>query len=145
MTIKVKWLIENRVMLSKFSEEIDSKQIVDYLDISLAMRDDANEANGKNGFLVHTITDGTQVTKQSSDLGTLRKIMSSLRQQRVGWSLYVSDSRIDRFMSSMAHQFGGIRYQSFATMDDAIGFLRENDTSLADVLIPPLDFAFPDN
>lgn len=143
MTIKVKWLIENRVMLAQFSDEIDSEQIARYLDKSLAMRDVANEVNGRDA-LVHTITDGTGVTKQSSDLGTIRKIMTSLRQQSVGWSLYVSENKIDRFMSAMAHQFGGIRYQSFATMEEAIEFLKENDVTLKDMFDESLDFSFPD-
>ena len=130
MSITVQWLIENRVMLVHFSGEIDSEQILAYLDESLAMRDKANEVNGVNGPLVHTISDGTKVTKQAVDLGTIRKIMKSLRQQRVGWSFYVSENRMDRFVSSLAHQFGGIRYQSFATMAEAIQFLLDNDRDL---------------
>lgn len=139
MPITVRWMVKNRVMLSTFSGEIDSEQIIAYLEESLVMRDDANEANGEHGFLVHTITDGTGVTKQNVDLGTIRKIMTSLRQQRVGWSLYVSENRIDRFISSLAHQFGGIRYQAFETMEDAIGFLRHNDSDLQEALDVPIE------
>ncbi|MGB7340044.1 MAG: hypothetical protein WBC91_14205 [Phototrophicaceae bacterium] len=145
MTIKVKWLIENHVMLSQFSEMIDSEQIIRYLDKSMAMRDEANEANGKNGVLIHTITDTNGVTRQNLDLKTLRQIMKSLRQQRVGWSLQVSTNAMDRFMSSMAHQFGGIRYQSFTTMDEAIDFLRKNEVLLEGMLHKGLDFSFPDD
>ena len=139
MPITVKWIVENRVMLSTFVGEIDSEQIIGYLDESMAMRDAANEINGEHGLLVHTITDGTRVTKQSTDLGTVRKIMKSLRSQRVGWSLYVSENRMDRFITSLAHQFGGIRYQAFETMGDAIQFLRENDSSLHDDLSVPIE------
>ncbi|GAB5491161.1 MAG: hypothetical protein Phog2KO_13760 [Phototrophicaceae bacterium] len=148
MTIKVKWLVENRILLAEFSEEIDSEQIIDYLDKSMAMRDTANEANaaaettGRNSALVHTITDGNGVTKQSVNLKTIREIMKSLRQQRIGWSIYVSENQLDRFVSSMAHQFGGIRYRAFATMDEALEFLRSTQPELEEILDKPLDFTF---
>lgn len=142
MTIKVKWLVDNRILLAEFSGEIDSKQVIDYLDKSMAMRDVANEANGRNGALVHTITEGNKVTKQRVNLKTIREIMKSLREQRIGWSLYISENRADRFVSSMAHQFAGIRYRSFATMDEGLDFLRSNQDDLKDILDETLDFSF---
>jgi hypothetical protein len=134
MTITVRWLIENRVMLSDFIGEVDSEQVLEYLEKSFAMRDQANAANGEYGYLVHTITDATRVTKQNVDLVTAQKIMTSLREQRIGWSLFVSPNRLHRFISGMSHQFGGIRFQAFETLDEAIAFLKENDAALADAL-----------
>lgn len=134
MTITVRWLIENRVLLSEFVDEVDSQQLIDYLEKSFAMRDQANTANGEYGYLVHTITDATRVTKQNLDLAAAQKIMKSLREQRIGWSLFVSTNRLHRFMSGMSHQFGGIRFQAFETLDEAVQFLKKNDDSLADAL-----------
>lgn len=141
MTIHVRWLVENRIILAHFSEDINGEQLRTYLDVSFEMRDTANEIQGEFGDFVHTITDGTEITKQAVDLGTIQQIMQSLRSQKVGWSLYVSPKGMDRFLSSLAHQFAGIRFQSFATMDEAIQFLRENDESLQEALNAPLDFS----
>lgn len=144
MTIQVKWLVENHVLFAHFSNAIDSEQIINYLDKSMAMRDKAIEVNGEDGALIHTITDSRAVVEQNLDLKTAYSIMKSLRKQRIGWSIQVTDNRVDRFTSSMAHQFGGIRYQSFSTMDEAIDFLRNNDVLLDGILDDDLDFTFPD-
>jgi hypothetical protein len=141
MTTAVRWLVENRIILSHFSGAIDSEQLLAYLEVSFAMRDAANEANGKYGQLVHTISDGSQITSQVASLPNVQKIMKSLREQKVGWSLYVSPNRLDRLVSSVAHQVGGIRYKAYDTMDKAIQFTRDNDDSLAEVLASPLDFS----
>jgi len=139
MTIHCRWLVKNQVILSHFVDEVGTQQVLDYIDKSFAMRDAANEINGKFGPLVHTITDATELTEQKIDFSTARKIMSSLREQRVGWSLYVGSNKIDQFFAAMAHQFAGVRYKTFSSVEEAISFLKETDESLREPLSKPLN------
>lgn len=141
MAIYVRWLVENQVMLTHFVDDIDAEQLHAYLDKSFAMRDAANAANGAYGNLVHTITDASRVTEQNIDLATTQRMMKSLREQRVGWSLYIARNRVDAFIASLAHQFGGIRFKTFNSVDETIAFLADNDESLHDVLTQPLDLS----
>ncbi|MEL6408608.1 MAG: hypothetical protein AAFR81_29845, partial [Chloroflexota bacterium] len=88
MPIYVRWLVENQVMLVHMVGTIDANDVLAYLERSFEMRDQANEVNGVNGPLVHTISDTSAITQQNIDLKTAQKIMTSLKSQKIGWSLY---------------------------------------------------------
>ena len=141
MPIEVRWLIKNQVILTHLIGQVSAQEIADYIDKSFVMRDKANEANGQYGALIHTVTDATRVESQKTDLGTLSRTMKSLRRQRVGWSLYVTSNRFERFASTLLHQFAGVRFQSFDTMQEALTFLRISDDSLCSTLTDRLDLS----
>ncbi|MEL6309037.1 MAG: hypothetical protein AAFQ52_12915, partial [Chloroflexota bacterium] len=122
------------VMLVHMVGTIDANDVLAYLERSFEMRDQANEVNGVNGPLVHTISDTSAITQQNIDLKTAQKIMKSLKSQKIGWSLYVSTDRVQIFFSSLAHQFGGIRFKPFSTIEDALDFLREANDQLDEAL-----------
>lgn len=130
MPIYVRWLVQNQIILVHMVGELGTEQLLPYIDKSFAMRDQANEENGVHGPLVHTITDGRGITKQNIDLKTTQQIMKSLKTQRIGWSIYVSTDRVQVFFASLAHQFGGIRFKSFGTVEEALDFLRGADARL---------------
>ncbi len=130
MEYQLSWLIENRIILVKFVGVMDSKAMQAYLEESFAMRDQANEANGVNGPLVHTITDSLDVTGSKLGLSDIRSMMTQLRDQKVGWSIFVSDKMIDRLFASIGHQFVGVRHREFATMEEGFEFLENNDPTL---------------
>lgn len=136
MPYEVTWLVENRVMLARHYGVLTSEDLQAYLEESFAMRDHANEVLGKDGPLVHTLTDATEMESQTLGLGDMKSIVANLRQQRVGWSVYVNPDTVTRFLSSVGHQLVRVRYKAFSTMPEALAFLQEVDETLPELKMP---------
>lgn len=132
MAYHVKWLLENRIMLITYEGVVTKADIQNYLTETMDMRDRANARLGPNGPLVHTITDARRMTKSEMSLKESLNMVSIVRQQRVGWSLYIPASRLDKFFASLGHQLVGVRFNSFQTVNEAIRFLIDNDETLED-------------
>lgn len=132
MPYQVSWLLENRIMLIQHIGLVTTAEMQEVLKESFEMRDRANAALGPTGPLVHTITDATQLDKYNVSTAESQKMAKALRQQRVGWAIFVSPNRIISFLAGVGHQMAGVRYRAFDSMDKAITFLRTHDDTLAD-------------
>lgn len=130
MPYDVQWLVPDRVMYVRYIGVFTRDDLYAYLEKSLAMRDEANERLGVGGPLVHTLTDGRDMVKNEMELKDVQSSLRSLRHQKVGWSVFVHESRLNRFIVSIAHQLVGVRHYICATMDEAVKFLRDNDDTL---------------
>lgn len=139
MPYAVRWLVPDRVMLSIHYGVMDRDDMQNYITESMGMRDEVNARTGFGGALVHTITDARFLDKTEAQLKDVQGMLRSLRAQKVGWSVYVSPSAINRFLVSVAHQFVGVRHYICPTLEDAITFLTTNDDSL-----PPMSAADAD-
>lgn len=136
MGYQLLWLIQDRVIYIRQFGVINRDELIRYLDESMVMRDEANARLGEGGPLVHTITDARAVEKNELQLSDLQTMLHSLRAQRVGWSIYVNESKIVRFLASVAHQMVGVRHSMCSSMEDALAFLNKVDETL-----PPLTMA----
>jgi hypothetical protein len=71
---------------------------------------------------------GTQHVIAACQQADTQGMLKSLRQQRVGWSVFVHPGKLERFFSSIGHHWVGVRHREFATIQDAIDFIREDAT-----------------
>ncbi|MDZ4769663.1 MAG: hypothetical protein SGJ24_11085 [Chloroflexota bacterium] len=139
MPYAVKWLIPDRLMLSIHYGVVSSDDMMAYIDESMAMRDAANDKNGVGGALVHTLTDARAMTRVEIKLKDMQGVLRALRGQKVGWSVYVNPSAVDRFVVSVSHQMVGVRHYICATMEEALTFLTTNDETLPAVSVTAVD------
>lgn len=139
MPCAVTWLVPNRIMLSVYHGVVNGPEMLDYIATSMQMRDEANQQNGPLGDLVHTITDARLLKKTDLKLKDVQSVLRSLRMQKVGWSVYVSPSQIDRFTVSIAHQMVGVRHYICPKMEDALQFLQTNDDRMPPVTLEQVD------
>ena len=133
MPYSIEWLVPNRVMYVRQFGKITRDEMDRYLEESFTIRDQGNEANGINGPLVHTITDAREVEHTDIKLKDVDKMLRSMRKQRVGWSIYVNSSPIERFLVSIAHQLMGVRYACFATLEEGLNFLAAQEDGLSNI------------
>ncbi|MCB9452103.1 MAG: hypothetical protein H6672_11740 [Anaerolineaceae bacterium] len=131
MPYQVSWLVPNRIILTRYFGVFTSEDLKAYLDESLQMRDDAIATLGEDGALIHTLTDARKLERYTIGFADVQGMLKSLRQQRVGWSIFVHPGKMERFFSSIGHHWTGVRHREFATIEEAITFLKE-DTSLPD-------------
>lgn len=136
MPYTVSWIVPNRIILTRYHGVFTSEDLRSYLEESLQMRDDAIAALGEDGALIHTLTDARQLDRYTIGLADIQGMLKSLRQQRVGWSVFVHPGKMERFFSSIGHHWVGVRHREFATIEDAIVFLKE-DASLPDFSYVP--------
>lgn len=132
MAYKISWLLENRIMLITYDGVLSKADLQNYLSETMDMRDRANAKLGLNGPLVHTITDARRMTKNEMSLKEALNMLTMVRKQRVGWSIYIPATKLDKFFASLGHQLVGVRFNSFETVNDAIKFLIDTDESLGE-------------
>jgi hypothetical protein len=133
MPYSIEWLVPNRVMYIRHFGVLTREELSRYLEESFALRDQGNEANGISGPLVHTITDARGLEKNEMKLKDVDKMLRTMRKQRVGWSIYVNSSPVERFLVSIAHQLMGVRYACFATLEEGLNFLAVQEDSLSNI------------
>lgn len=133
MPYQADWLIPDRVMLLKYIGVLTSEDVKHCLDETLNMRDEANARLGEYGPLVHTITDATGLESYALRLPDMKSMLTSLRDQRVGWSIFVHPSRAERFMAAVGHHWVGVRHREVATMAEALKFLK-SDTTVSEAI-----------
>lgn len=133
------WIIENRVMLIRHFGIVTMPDLSGSLKETFEMRDAANSVLGENGPLVHTITDATEADYQNPSLSESQRMTKALRQQRVGWSIFVTPNRLNGFLAGIGHQMAGVRYRSFDSIEKAIDFLKTNDDTLTNVSFPAIE------
>lgn len=131
MSYKISWVLENRIMLIQYEGLLTRAELQTYLAETMDMRDRANAILGEGGPLVHTITDARRMTKTELSLPEALKVVKMVRDQRVGWAIYIPSGKLDMFFSSLGHQIAGVRYRSFPTIAEGIDFLRKSDDTLA--------------
>lgn len=130
MSYELSWLVEKRVTLARFSGTITAEEIQSFMTEQHALI-----AEGIP--LVHHINNTTETDKIEAKLGTLQAMMKMFKQpEGLGWHLEVNPRPVSRMMASLSLQFAGARYKVFSTVDEAIAFLQENDTTLPPIKAP---------
>jgi hypothetical protein len=139
MPFTVKWLVPDRIILSVHYGVMSAEENTRYIDESMALRDEANARGGVGAPLIHTLTDSRHLVRSEANLKEMQAAMKTLRIQKVGWSVYVNPRPVDRFFVSVFHQIAGIRHFITGSMDDAVRFLVENDSTLPPLTVAEID------
>jgi hypothetical protein len=125
MTYQITWLLENRI-LYVLNTGIGTAE-----DVVNSTREVKTLLEQSRPF-VHMIVDGQQEANDIK-LGDLLTILrTSPASPNLGWFIYVSESKMNRFFGSMASQMTGAQTKAFATLAEALAFLQHVDQSLPD-------------
>lgn len=128
MPFEVGWLVENRVILTRYTGVIAV--------------DDIHEQMGQTKSLmlqgtplIHSIIDLSQIEKwpplnvvnefRTTEIGDVRL--------KMGWSIIVADNMLLKFGTSLFTPIFKLRQRVFSTLDEALTFLQGEDHTL-----PPL-------
>ena len=128
MPYKVQWLVEKRVVLSRYEGIVTIEDA----------RGQVSEANAllRDGIpLTHSIVDMSTVEKlpslqlASEFMGT---DMSEVRD-KLGWTIVITNNKFLKFASSLFVPIFKVRQRFFGSLDETLAFLQEEDNTL-----PPL-------
>lgn len=128
MPYKVEWLVEKRVMLSRYEGIVSIEDA----------RGQVSEGNAllRQGIpLTHSIIDMSAVEKLPS-LQLASEFMStdmSEVRDKLGWTIIITNNKFLKFASSLFVPMFKVRQRFFGTLDEALAFLQGEDDTL-----PPL-------
>ncbi|MBI1281477.1 MAG: hypothetical protein GC179_25345 [Anaerolineaceae bacterium] len=129
MPYEVSWYIERRVVSTVLTGD-------------LSLRDAESASLLTSEFilkgqppLVHLIADTTNLGKFPTNLSLLNGEASHhLRNPLLGWMIVISSSTATRFVSSIMTQVARVRFRMFATWDQSIDFLLNQDETLRELM-----------
>jgi len=128
MAYKVEWLVEKRVLLSRYEGVITIEDA----------RGQVREGNTllRQGIpLTHSVIDLSAVEKLPS-LQLASEFMStdmSEVRDKLGWTIVITNNKFLKFASALFVPMFKVRQRFYGSMDEALAFLQEDDTTL-----PPL-------
>jgi hypothetical protein len=125
MAYEISWLVEQRLILITFNGVLTQEDL-------FALSKDAFDMAEAGTAPVHSISDGTHMTATEVGIGDLKKVMGN-RSTKSGWSVTVTPGRMDRFLASIANQLLGMKSRHFATLQEAIDFLKDIDPTLPEI------------
>jgi hypothetical protein len=130
MAYLVKWLVEGRVICNTPNGIVTADDIKSsYAQIHTLL--DAGQP------YIHVITDATHMEQNTIGLGDLIGIINSAPSSpNMGWSIYISKSKLDRFFASVSTQINQTRSREFNNIADGIAFLQEQDPTLPPIPLP---------
>lgn len=125
MPYEISWLVEKRVLYTRMYGYVTGEDLRNNnADMQVFVQD--------SELLLHTITDATETT--GTDMG-LRDLQNTqfTSVDNLGWGIYISPSKMNRFFASVITQLSKKRGRQFETLGEALKFLNEMDDTL-----PPL-------
>jgi len=128
MPYKVEWLVEKRILLSRYYGILSMEDA----------RGQVREGNAhlREGIpLTHSIIDMSAVEKLPS-LQLASEFMStdlSEVRDKLGWTIVITNNKFLKFASSLFVPMFKVRQRFFGSLDEALAFLQEEDSTL-----PPL-------
>ena len=129
MAYETKWLLPGRVIYMANRGAITVEELQDE---SLRLIELLEEGEGP---LVHLLTDVTELGEFPISVGVLnRASIDALRHPKMGWLLVITDNRMLKYLGSMVTGLSGVRYRAFTSVDEALAFLNEVDSTLPDLL-----------
>lgn len=129
MPFDVSWYVERRVVKTVLSGNLTLR---DAEAASLMTSDFLLKGSPP---LVHLIADTTELEKFPTNLSLINGEASHhLRNPLLGWTIVISSSTATRFVSSIMTQVARVRFRMFATWEQSIDFLVQQDSTLVDLL-----------
>jgi hypothetical protein len=123
MSYEVKWLLENRIVYVLNAGVGNAEDVINSMREAIALLDSGEPPVH---MVVESQTEGSDISL--ADLLTI--IRSSPKSTNIGWAVFVSENKMNRFFGSMGTQISGIQTKTFPTMAEAIAFLKRADITL---------------
>ncbi len=125
MAYKTVWLVKDRVLLSTFSGIITQPELESFIA-------EVRSEIAKGRPLVHHISDSLGLEKLELSIKTFRSLLSAYKMiGELGWQVDVNKNSLNKMLSGLGAQFVRIRARTFASMEEAVNFLKEIDPTLA--------------
>ncbi|MEO8613368.1 MAG: hypothetical protein ABI690_36090 [Chloroflexota bacterium] len=130
MAYQVTWLVENRIVHVLNSGVANAEDVVNSMREAIALLD---SGEAPVHMLVESQTEGSDIS-----LGDLLKIIrNNPKSTNIGWAVFVSENKMNRFFGSMGTQISGVQTKTFPTMAEAIAFLKRADITLPEMISLP--------
>jgi len=128
MPYAISWLVDKRVIYSRLYGFITGEELS-------AQRVEMEPLIQNSDQLLYIITDATDSTGTNLGLRDLQKTQFA-DATNLGWAVYISPKKMDRFFASVITQLLKKRSREFATLDEGIRFLQSVDETLPPIPMP---------
>jgi hypothetical protein len=128
MPYKVSWLVDKRVIYTRLYGLVTSEELS-------AQKEQMDPLIQSSDQLLYIITDGSDTTGTSMGLRDLQKTQFA-DAANLGWAVYISPKKMDRFFASVITQLLKKRSREFATLEEGIRFLQSVDETLPPIPLP---------
>ena len=128
MPYQTGWYVESRIILTRYTGIIRVEDIRGQIDETRTLIEEGIP-------LVHSIIDLSQIEKWPplNVVNEFRSMDIESVRERMGWSIIVANNMVLKFGSSLFAPIFNLRQRIFSTVDEALTFLYENDSTLPDV------------
>jgi len=133
MPYTISWLVEKRIVYIHTYGLLTGEELV-------AQNLEIQKFVPEHEHLLNIITDGTDTTGTNMGLRDLQKTQFST-VDNLGWAIYISPSKMNRFFASVITQLSQKRGRQFATLDEGLKFLQDMDDTLPPLTAPDKTYA----
>jgi len=123
MPHSMNWYVEGHIVYARFEGVVTIDEFREFMAKLFSYFDQSP------ALLVHVIADNRRITRSLS----IREIVSVVKKphEKMGWYIEVNTNiNPVRFISNIASQVFRIRNRTFATLDEATAFLKNQDQSI---------------
>ena len=128
MPWEISWLVEKRITYTRMYGFITGEELI-------AQKTEMEKYIQQSEHLLHMISDATDSTGTNMGLRDLQKTQFA-DAPNLGWAVYISPKKMDRFFASVITQLMKKRSREFATLQEGIQFLQEVDETLPSIPMP---------
>jgi hypothetical protein len=124
MPFHIGWYVEQQVIYARLEGDLTPEEYQACLRASAAMLQTVHEGQ------VHILNDVAQIRRMPNLFETIRSVPKT-PQPQMGWMLTIGESNtLRRFWSDLFARIAPIRYRRFETVDQALEFLRQEDSHI---------------
>ena len=128
MPWEISWLVEKRITYTRMYGFITGEELI-------AQKTEMEKYIQQSEHILHMISDATDSTGTNMGLRDLQKTQFA-DAPNLGWAVYISPKKMDRFFASVITQLMKKRSREFATLQEGIQFLQEVDETLPSIPMP---------
>ena len=128
MPWEISWLVEKRITYTRMYGFITGEELI-------AQKTEMEKYIQQSEHILHMISDATDSTGTNMGLRDLQKTQFA-DAPNLGWAVYISPKKMDRFFASVITQLMKKRSREFATLQEGIQFLQDVDETLPSIPMP---------
>jgi hypothetical protein len=128
MPYTISWLVEKRIIYTRMYGFVTGDELS-------AQKVEMEPLIQNSDQLLYIITDATDTTGTNMGLRDLQKTQFA-DATNLGWAVYISPKKMDRFFASVITQLLKKRSREFATLEEGIRFLQSVDETLPPIPMP---------
>jgi len=128
MPYETSWLVEKRIIYTRMYGFVTGEEL-------LAQNKEMGIYIQQSEYLLHTINDATDTTGTDMGLRDLQQTQFT-DVANLGWAIYISPSKMNRFFASVITQLSKKRGRQFATLEEGLKFLQDMDDTLPPLTVP---------